>query len=111
MKMQHSIYQLRRLRFDLIYYYKVLNNLTPFDSSELCIPHPLGLDLKCHTCRNQLKQRIEFSPPFFFRSTDAWNALPAAALRSSSSVSVFKRHLKQFDLSTFLKGSARHLCI
>jgi hypothetical protein len=32
-------------------------------------------------------------------------------LRSSSSLPVFKRHLKQFDLSTFLKGSARHLCI
>jgi hypothetical protein len=30
----------------------------------MCIPHPRGLDLKCHTCRNQLKQRIEFSPPF-----------------------------------------------
>jgi hypothetical protein len=41
----------------------------------------------------------------FFRSVDAWNALPPA-LRSSSSLSAYKRSLKQFDFSAYLKGSA-----
>jgi hypothetical protein len=57
--------ELRRLRFDLIYTIKCLitsHPLTPMRSS-LCIPLPRGLDLKCHTCRNQLKQRIESSQP------------------------------------------------
>jgi hypothetical protein len=42
---------------------------------------------------------------FFFRSVDAWNALPPA-LRSSPTLPAFKRGLKHFDLSAYLKGSS-----
>jgi hypothetical protein len=107
-----DLLELRRLRFDLIYYYKVLNNLTPLDPYavfSVYTPSPWSRSAMPYLLK-PTKATNRVLSTFFFRSIDAWNALPAA-LRSSSSLPVFKRHLKQFDLSTFLKGSARHLCI
>jgi hypothetical protein len=107
-----DLLELRRLRFDLICYYKVLNNLTPFDPSEV-----ISVYTPSSWSRSEmpyLQKPIEATnrllSTFFLRSIDAWNVLPAA-LWSSSSLPVFKRHLKQFDLSIYLKDSARHLCI
>jgi hypothetical protein len=104
--------ELRRLQFDLVYYYKVLNNLTPFDPSEVFSVYTPSSWSRSEMpyLRKPIKATDRLLSTFFFRSIDAWNALPAA-LRSSSSLAVFKRHLKQFDLSTYLKGSAHHLCI
>jgi hypothetical protein len=103
--------ELRRLRFDLIYYYKVLNNLTPFDPSEVfSVYTPFSWsrsEMPYLQKPIQATNRLLFT--FFFRSIDAWNALPAA-LRFSSSLPVFKEHLKQFDLFTYLKGPARNFC-
>jgi hypothetical protein len=107
-----DLLELRRLRFDLIYYYKVLNNLTPFDPNavfSVYTPSPWSRSAMPYLLK-PTKATNRVLSTFFFRSIDAWNALPAA-LQSSSSLPVFKRLLKQFDLSTFLKGSAHHLCI
>jgi hypothetical protein len=106
-----NLLELRRLRFDLIYYYKVLNNLTPFDPSEVFSVYTPSSWSRSDMSHSQkpIKGTNRLLSTFFFRSIDAWNALPAA-LRSSASLPVFKRHLKQFDLSAYLKGSARHLC-
>jgi hypothetical protein len=105
-----DLLELRRLRFNLIYYYIVLNNLTPFGPSEIfSVYTPTSWSRsEMPNLQKPIKATNRVLSTFFFRSTDAWNALPAA-LRSSHSLLVFKRHLKQFDLSTFLKGSARHL--
>jgi hypothetical protein len=107
-----DLLELRRLRFDLIYYYKVLNNLTPFDPSEVFSVYTPSSWSRSEMpyMQKPIKAMNRVLSTFCFRSTYAWNALPAA-LRSSSSLTVFKQHLKQFDLSTFLKGSARHFCI
>jgi hypothetical protein len=106
-----ELLELRRLRFDLIYYYEVLNNLTPFDPSEIFSVYTPSSWSRSEMpyLQKPIKATNRLLSTFFFRSIDAWNALPAA-LRSSSSLPAFKRHLKQFDLSTYLKGSARHLC-
>jgi hypothetical protein len=99
-----DLLELRRLRFDLIYYFKVFNHLTPFNPTEVFtiytpearsrseLPY---LQKPIHASKRQLST-------FFLRNVDAWNALPAS-LRSSSSLPAFKRFLKQLDLSTFLK--------
>lgn len=102
-----ELLELRRIRFDLVYYYKVLNRLTPFNPSEVFnIYSPpsssrseLPYLLKPVHVTNQLLSSL------FHRNIDAWNALPAA-LRSLSSLPAFKRRLKQVDLTSFLKGSA-----
>ena len=102
-----DLLELRRVRFDLVYYYKVLNHLTPFTPSEVfniysppaCSRSELPYLLKPTHATNRLMSSL------FYRSIDAWNALPVA-LRSSSSLSTFKHNLMHIDLTKFLRGSA-----
>jgi hypothetical protein len=103
-----DLLELRRHRFDLICYYKVLNNLTPFDPNEVFSVYTPSSWSKSEMpyLQKPIKATNRVLSTIFFRGIDAWHALPAA-MRSSSSLPVFKRHLKQFDPSTFLKGSAR----
>jgi hypothetical protein len=99
--------ELRRLRFDLIFYYKVFNHLTPFDpdlvftiySPPNCLRSNEPFILKPITVPNR------FLSTTFCRAVDAWNYLPLE-LRLSKSLPVFKRGLKVIDFSKFLKGSA-----
>jgi hypothetical protein len=98
--------ELRRLRFDLIFYYKVFNHLTPFDpdlvftiySPPNCLRSNEPFILKPITVPNK------FLSTTFYRAVDAWNYLPIE-LRLSKSLPVFKRGLKVVDFSKFLKGS------
>jgi len=99
--------ELRRLKFDLIQYYKVLNNLSCIDPSsyfQLHYPPP--------SSRNPtpfLQKSSNFNKSlqstFFFRYLDCWNALPAN-VKQSSSLTSFKRQIKLIDFSKYLKGSA-----
>lgn len=95
------------LRVDLIYYYKVFNHLTPCNPNDVFIVY--SPDARSRSNLPYLEKPIKATHRLlsvsFFRSVDAWNALPPA-LRSSSSLSAYKRSLKQFDLSAYLKGSA-----
>ena len=102
-----ALFELRRLRFDLIYYYKVFNHLTPFNPNDVFIVYSPDARSRSNLPYLQKPIKAIYQMAFissFFRSIDAWNALPLA-LRCSS-LSVFKRSLKQFDLSAYLKGSA-----
>jgi hypothetical protein len=99
--------ELRRLKFDLIQYYKVLNNLSSIDPSsyfQLHYPppssrHPAPFLQKSSNFNKSLQST------FFFRYLDCWNALPAN-VKQSSSLTSFKRQLKHIDFSNYLKGSA-----
>jgi len=95
------------LNFDLIQYYKVLNNLTcielnlhfhhyyPPTSSRY--PSPLF-----QQCTNLNKNLLS---SFFLRYVDCWNALPEN-VRQSSLLTSFKRKINLFDLCKYLKASA-----
>jgi hypothetical protein len=96
----------RRLRADLIFYFKIFNNLTPFNPHEVFLIYtPIASSrsnspylLKPICASNKVLST------FFYRSVDAWNALPPS-LRSSSSLPAFKRGLRNVDLNRYLKGS------
>ena len=98
--------ELRRLRFDLIFYFKVFNNLTPF-SPELVFTvysppsflrtNQIMIQKPTHASEKMLSST-------FYRCIDAWNYLPVE-LRRSQSLCIFKRGLKAVDLAPFLKGS------
>jgi hypothetical protein len=98
--------ELRRLRFDLIFNYKVFSHLTPFDpdvvftiySPPSCLRSNEPFILKPITVPNK------FLSTTFCRAVDAWNYLPID-LRLSKSLPVFIRGLEVVDFSKFLKGS------
>jgi hypothetical protein len=99
--------ELRRLRFDLILYYKVFNNLTPFAYDDVFITRdpPAGLRSSVRVLQKPIHATNKLLSTLFFRCIDAWNSLPVE-LKMSSSLAQFKRGVKHVDLSTFLKGSA-----
>jgi hypothetical protein len=98
--------ELRRLRFDLIFYYKVFNHLTSFDPQTVFgIYHPPAC-LRSNTSFIQKPAHMSNKTlaTLFYRGIDAWNYLPAD-LRHSQSLLSFKRGLRNVELSRFLKGS------
>jgi len=99
--------ELRRLRFDLIQYYKILNNLTPLNYAKYFTYHqpssssrkPSPFLIKPINGPNYLLSS------FFNRSVDCWNSLPQA-LKEVNSLGTFKKELFNVDTSSFLIGSA-----
>jgi hypothetical protein len=99
--------ELRRLRFDLIQYYKILNNLTPLNHAKYFTYHqpssfsrkPSPFLIKPINSPNYLLTS------FFNRSVDCWNSLPQT-LKETNSLVTFRKNLSMIDLSSFLIGSA-----
>ena len=98
--------ELRRLQFDLIYYYKILNNMTAIDPNKHFMIYnslassrsaPFSLHRPVHGSEKTLSS-------FFYRNTVIWNSLPLE-LKSVNSVPAFKAKLKTVDLTSFMKGS------
>ena len=103
-------FELRRLRFDLINYFKVLNDLTPITSCEhFLIHHPIFLyHHLAHLClifKNHWGAILSSHLPF---STDKLT-VGTSALCSQSfdfSYTSFKSVIKKVDLSSFFKGNS-----
>lgn len=99
--------EIRRLRFDLIYYYKMFNNLTSHNADDYFIHYypPVSSRsassylIRPRKCCEKLLSYLSF------RSIDAWNDLPPE-IKSATSLSCFKTAIKIFDLNKYLKGSA-----
>jgi hypothetical protein len=99
--------ELRRLHFDLIQYYKILNNLTAllpdsyfhFNYPPFSARKPFPYLSKPPNFNNCLLSS------FFHRNIDCWNSLPELVKRSSS-LNQFKQKIKCIDFRTFLKGGA-----
>ena len=97
--------EIRRLHFDLINYYKVLNDLSPIVSSDhFLIHHPIPSS-RSSIPLLQLRCNHAPSSSFFYRQVDAWNYLPCA-LKVLPSLPSFKAAIKKVNLSSFLKGNA-----
>lgn len=99
--------ELRRLHFDLIFYYKILNNLLPIDPSKyFTIYHSLPSSRSDTTSLHRPVKATERTlGSFFYRQTSVWNSLPAH-IKSLPSIDAFKRAIKSFDCTQFLSGSA-----
>ena len=99
--------ELRRLRSDLVLYYKILNNLVHIPRNYLPSAPPAPT---IHTRSSAPRLSIPESSSayiennFFSRCVRCWNTLPDSVVLSSS-VSNFKRNLNTVDLSSFLHGS------
>jgi hypothetical protein len=98
--------ELRRLRFDLTYFFKVFNHLTPFNPSDMFLIYTPIASSRSNSPNLQrpTKASNKLLHTLFFRQVEAWNSLPPP-LKSASSLPIFKRGLKNIDLSKFLKGS------
>ena len=68
--------ELRRLHFDLIFYYKVFNHLTPFDPETVFTMHTPPPSLRCNSAiiKKPLKPSNKLISSIFYRNIDAWKA-------------------------------------
>lgn len=95
--------ELRRLRFDLINYYKILHNQSPIDAFEhFNYYYPVASSrtggpklLKAAKGTNTVMHS------FFNRAIDCWNSLPRD-LKICDNVTAFKKRLTTTDLSSFI---------
>lgn len=99
--------ELRRLRFDLVQFYKILNNLTLFDPADYFTVHQPSLSSRAPSSFliKPINRPNYVLSSFFYRSIDCWNSLPLN-LKQSKSLAIFKHSLLSVDLNVFLKGSA-----
>lgn len=99
--------ELRRLHFDLIHYYKILNNLTPLNPSdyfEIYHPPPSSRSSSSYLSVPR-KASTKLLSSLFYRNIKAWNNLPPE-IRYASSLFSFKSKLKSTNLNKYLKGSS-----
>jgi hypothetical protein len=99
--------ELKRLRFDLINYFKVLNNLNPITPCDhFLIHHPIPSSRSSMPhLQKPVRCNSKLSSSFFYRQVDAWNYLPCA-LKDLTSLTSFKLAIKKDNLSSFLKGNS-----
>jgi hypothetical protein len=99
--------ELRRLRCDLIQYFKIFNNLTSLNPADYFTVHQPSLSSRASSSIliKPFKQPNYVLSSFFYRAIDCWNSLPVI-LKQSKTLNVFRHNLKSVDLSFFLKGSA-----
>jgi hypothetical protein len=99
--------ELRRLKADLVLYYKILHNLVNIPRSHL---PPTPREPNTHT-RSEVphlslpvSSTNELDNNFFSRCVSSWNFLPQSAV-SSSSIKTFKTNISTVDFSPFLHGT------
>lgn len=99
--------EVRRLRFDLIQYYKIINKLTPFDPNDFFKfyePRESSrLSTPFLTKNSHVTEQI--SSLLMHRSIDCWNCLPHD-VKNACSLSSFKSKIVSIDFSNFLRGRA-----
>ena len=99
--------ELRRLKFDLTNYYKiiVLNHSPSLKDHFIFHNPPSSARSKLPRLVKPLHCSSQLSSSFFYRHTEAWNSLPES-LRLSKSLPAFKNGLQKIDLNKFLLCSA-----
>ena len=98
--------ELRRLKFDLVLYYKIFNNLVHLPRTYLPDDPPVRL-MDTRSGINRLSNpdisTNQLDNIFFRRCVTCWNNLPDAVV-ASQSVRSFKNNLANVDLHCFLNG-------
>jgi len=98
--------EVRRLKFDLILYYKSFNNL-------IALPHNLYFSVQSNLSQTRtggnrlipvLCNTNTFANDFFNRCVNCYNSLPLDVINSHS-LSVFKNYLSHIDLANYIKCS------
>ena len=94
--------ELRRLRFDLIYVYKILFGMIETDVSALFVVNNADTVTRGHNFKLFVQQsRIDVRKYFFSnRVVQCWNSLPATP-NDFSSLGCFRRMLQRADLNKF----------
>ena len=105
LKLNLESLELRRLRFDLAEYYKILSSQSPVDKSRFLIHHPpaSSRSTSIHLQKPTKSNSLTLSS-FFYRQTHVWNTLPAD-LKNCDSIIKFRAGLKKLDLHKHLRGS------
>jgi len=95
--------ELRRLRSDLIMYYKILHGISAIDSSSHFNYYQPVASSRTASPKliKSIKGNNNFLYSFFNRTVDCWNTLPHE-LRLCDSLPVFKKQLNCTDLSSFI---------
>ncbi len=91
----HSL-KTRRQILDLIFLYKILNNLTELDPNELFVQDTEGIT-RGHSCKLHVKRvnREPYKNFFVNRVVPLWNQLPEAIV-ASSSLSIFRSKIRAY---------------
>jgi ribonuclease P/MRP protein subunit RPP40 len=94
--------ELRRLHFDLIYYYKIIHGLTPIDPEVFFTFHapPVSLRRSTPFIQKPLNGSVLLLSTFAYRSVTCWNNL-SDDVRSLSSLPAFKRTITNLDFNSF----------
>ena len=99
--------ELRRLKFDLINYYKFI--VQPFypelKKRFLFYEPPSSSRSGIPYLQKPIKRSGVLDCSFFYRAVNAWNALPAE-VKQSQSLLAFKTRLDNTDLSKFVIGTS-----
>ena len=98
----------RRIRFDLIMYYKIINNLVDLDSSKFfnSLSHSFNTRGHAFKLSKQIYSTNSLANNFANRAINCWNALPPSVV-SSHSLMQFKFNLSREDLMPFCVGSCQ----
>lgn len=99
--------ELRRLKSDLLMYYKILHYLTPLDPSAYFTFHLPPQSSRSTTALLVRSPRAsdQLLRSFFYRAIDCWNGLPGH-VKDAASTNSFVRQLNRVELFSYLKGSA-----
>jgi len=98
--------ELRRLYYDLTYYYKILHHLTPHNPDDFFTFHnpPANSRNPQQVLTKPVRGSRNFFSTFSYRAVDAYNSLPEH-VKNQTSLPVFKCLIRQLDLTSFLYGS------
>ena len=101
-----ELLEIRRIKFDMYYCFKIINNLTPLDPA-IYFQHDnrylntRNYDLNLlHVSKSVNRRTDNF---FFNRCTFLWNSLTVEC-RTAESLYRFKQLLNMHDFKSFLKG-------
>ena len=103
-KLDLETLETRRLRFDLINYYKIIKGMSPLNPEEYFLIYrpPSSSRSVMLYLQHPIKSSSKLLTSFFYINIKAWNSLPCE-LKSLSSLTSFKSAIKKVDLTGFLK--------
>ena len=98
--------ELRRLRFDLFYYFKILHNLTPHDPNDFFTFHRPSNILRDNTALIMIpvNSNKTLLSSFRYRAAICWNNLPSN-VKLADSYTKFKKLIFDLNLDSFMYGS------